>query len=88
MTWRRENSSPYHDLNCDLSVVQPVASHYTDCTILGPDFHHGKLIITILQENMDGTVYLALEQVFGLTLASVEYEENNFNDIFCKLTVA
>jgi hypothetical protein len=29
-TLRRENSWPYHDLNSDTSVVQPVASRYTD----------------------------------------------------------
>jgi hypothetical protein len=32
-TWRSENSWPYRDSNPDLSVVQPVASRYTDCTI-------------------------------------------------------
>jgi hypothetical protein len=32
-TWRRENSWSYRDLNSDPSVVQPVASRYTDCTI-------------------------------------------------------
>jgi hypothetical protein len=26
----------YRDLNCDLSVDQPVASHYTDCAIPAP----------------------------------------------------
>jgi hypothetical protein len=29
-TWRRENSLPYRDSNLDPSVVQPVASRYTD----------------------------------------------------------
>jgi hypothetical protein len=29
-TWARENSWPYRDLNSDSSVVQPVASRYTD----------------------------------------------------------
>jgi hypothetical protein len=28
--WRRENSSPYRDSNSDPSVVQSVASRYTD----------------------------------------------------------
>jgi hypothetical protein len=30
-TWKRENSLPYRDSNFDPSVVQPVASRYTDC---------------------------------------------------------
>jgi hypothetical protein len=32
-TWRSNNSWPYRDSNPDLSVVQPVASRYTDCAI-------------------------------------------------------
>jgi hypothetical protein len=36
MTWRRENSWPYRELNSDTSVVQPVASRYTDCAITAP----------------------------------------------------
>jgi hypothetical protein len=32
-TWRRENSWPYWDSSSDPSVVQPVASRYTDCVI-------------------------------------------------------
>jgi hypothetical protein len=33
-TRRSEHSRPYRDSNSDLSVVQPVASRYTDCAIL------------------------------------------------------
>jgi hypothetical protein len=33
--WRQESSWPYWDLNSDLSVIQPVATHYVDWTILG-----------------------------------------------------
>jgi hypothetical protein len=29
-TWRREYSWPYRDWNSDPSVIQPVASRYTD----------------------------------------------------------
>jgi hypothetical protein len=36
MTWRREDSCPYRDFNSDPSVVQPVASRYTDYAILAP----------------------------------------------------
>jgi hypothetical protein len=32
--WRSENSCPYRDSNSDPSVVQPVGSRYTDCTIV------------------------------------------------------
>jgi hypothetical protein len=32
-TWRSNNSWPYRDSNLNLSVVQPVASRYTDCAI-------------------------------------------------------
>jgi hypothetical protein len=31
--WRRENSWPYRDSKCDLSVVQPIASLYTNYII-------------------------------------------------------
>jgi hypothetical protein len=31
--WRRENSWPYQDSNSDPSVVQPVASRYTDSSL-------------------------------------------------------
>jgi hypothetical protein len=32
-TWRRENSWPYRDSNSDASVIQPVVSSYTDCSV-------------------------------------------------------
>jgi hypothetical protein len=35
-TWRTENSSPYRDSNSNPSVVQPVASRYTDYAIQTP----------------------------------------------------
>jgi hypothetical protein len=35
-TWRRENSCPHRDSNSDRSVVQPVASRYTDWAIPTP----------------------------------------------------
>jgi hypothetical protein len=31
--WERENSWPYRDLNSDPTVIQPVASQYTDFAI-------------------------------------------------------
>jgi hypothetical protein len=33
MIWRRENSLPYGNSNSDFSVVQSVASRYTDYAI-------------------------------------------------------
>jgi hypothetical protein len=39
MTWRSENSCRYLDSNCDFSVVQPIASRYTDCAI--PEVEEG-----------------------------------------------
>jgi hypothetical protein len=33
MTWRRENSWPYRDLNSDPSFIQPVASRYADYAV-------------------------------------------------------
>jgi hypothetical protein len=70
-------------------VVHPVTICYTNYAIPAPNFYRGKLI-TILQEDMDGTVYLALERAFDLILATIEYEENNFmsNYTFHNLTVA
>jgi hypothetical protein len=50
-TWRRENPWHYRDSNSDPSVVQPVASRYTDCSIpahnhiLWPKWPKNKLII-------------------------------------------
>jgi hypothetical protein len=35
-TWRSENFCPHQDSNSDPSVVQPVASRYTDCSISAP----------------------------------------------------
>jgi hypothetical protein len=32
--WRSDNSCPQRDSNSDLLVIQPVASHGNDCTIL------------------------------------------------------
>jgi hypothetical protein len=37
-TWRRENSWPYRDANSDPSVVQPVASRYTDYSFPASQF--------------------------------------------------
>jgi hypothetical protein len=34
--WRGENSLPHRDSNSDPSVVQAVASHYTNCAIPAP----------------------------------------------------
>jgi hypothetical protein len=45
-TWRRENSWPYRDSNCDLSVVQPVASRYTDWAIPA---HTDKYVVLVLE---------------------------------------
>jgi hypothetical protein len=44
-TWRRENSWLQRDSNSDPSVVQPVASRYTDCAISAPMnlYVHGHL---------------------------------------------
>jgi hypothetical protein len=42
-TWRRENSCPYRDSNSDPSVVQPVASRYTEYAIPGR-FAKGKKV--------------------------------------------
>jgi hypothetical protein len=36
MTWRRENSWPYRDLNSEPSVAQPIARRCTDCAIQAP----------------------------------------------------
>jgi hypothetical protein len=36
--WRGENSWPYRDSNFEPSVVQPVASRYTDSAILAPNW--------------------------------------------------
>jgi hypothetical protein len=47
-TWKRENFCPYRDSNSDRSVVQPVASRYTDwaiaahaISVYGFKFHNG-----------------------------------------------
>jgi hypothetical protein len=37
-SWRGENSWPYRDSNSDPSIVQPVASRYTDYAILAPTY--------------------------------------------------
>jgi hypothetical protein len=36
----KKNSCPYRDMNSDPSVVQPVASRYTDCAIPAPNIEH------------------------------------------------
>jgi hypothetical protein len=40
-TWRRESSWPYWDSNCNPSVIQPVASRYTDWAIPAPSNDRG-----------------------------------------------
>jgi hypothetical protein len=60
--WRgEENSLPYQDLNCDLTVVQPVASRYTNCAILAPT------------EMLVGVVYSSLEVYRQIQSNSVIY---------------
>jgi hypothetical protein len=44
-TWRRENYCPHRDLNSDPSVVQPVASRYTDCAIPAPPYINSQIQI-------------------------------------------
>jgi hypothetical protein len=40
MKWKSEKFSPYRDSKCDSSVVQAVASRYTDCaTAVLADVH-------------------------------------------------
>jgi hypothetical protein len=67
MTWRRENSCPYWDLNSNLSVVQPVASHYTDCTILALSDTHGNPLCPLQ------LFYFHLWPIYWLVLVSVIY---------------
>jgi hypothetical protein len=43
---RGENSWPYRDSNSDLSVVQPVASRYTDYAIPAPQIKTGRWIMS------------------------------------------
>jgi hypothetical protein len=38
--WRRETAYTYSDSNYDPSVVQPVASRYTDCATAAALSHH------------------------------------------------
>jgi hypothetical protein len=38
MIWRTENSWPYRDSNSDPSIVQPVASRYTDYAIPNSEY--------------------------------------------------
>jgi hypothetical protein len=40
-TWKRENSWPYWDSDSDSSVVQPVASRYTDWAVSAPYLNSG-----------------------------------------------
>jgi hypothetical protein len=43
--WRSENSYPHRDLNPDPSVVQPVASRYTDYAIPALMYVHSKYMV-------------------------------------------
>jgi hypothetical protein len=44
-TWKKENSWYHRDSNSDPSVVQPVASRYTDCAIPASALDVGRRII-------------------------------------------
>jgi hypothetical protein len=52
--WRSVNSWPYWDSNYNPSVVQPVASRYTDCTISALDMDDYDLQTEECSENKRG----------------------------------
>jgi hypothetical protein len=45
MTWKGENFCPHRDSNSESSVVQSVASQYTDCATPAPWKRRGRIII-------------------------------------------
>jgi hypothetical protein len=58
MTWRRENSWPYRDSKSDPSVVQPVASRYTDWAIPAPTHLHLVPRSRMVELYLHFTIYL------------------------------
>jgi hypothetical protein len=70
MTWRRENSWPYRKLNSDPSVVQPVASRYTDCTIPTPQ-NMFKIMVNV-QQNVGMRDYIRSQWGWEATRSSFE----------------
>jgi hypothetical protein len=67
--WRRENSWSYRNSNSDLSVVQPVASRYTDWAIPAP------VTWRILKGSDDG-VHLGLLGFWIMSFAQYSKEHN------------
>jgi hypothetical protein len=51
-TWRRERSFPYRDSNSNPSVVQPVASRYTECAITVPLY-----VVVVTKMNYNCVLY-------------------------------
>jgi hypothetical protein len=71
--WRRENSWPYRDSNSVPSLIQPVASRYTDCAIPALIYYNS---IDLREIGLDVTEWLIWLMIRDQWLALVNMVTN------------
>jgi hypothetical protein len=78
MMCRGENSCPYQDSNSDPLVIQPIASHYTDCALPAPKWVDKFDLMIILLSQRIVSCCLFSEEVFCVCFGSILYVVGTF----------